>query len=123
MSNSGVGEARCQSFAVPFPIPVRMGQLWTDEMEAEHASQQPSENGPPSVSSSEPIQSKDLLFRDVLRGSLAYFLTALRYRLLLAALPSRSLADEINDECGRREFAEWIAIPIPDPPGLEAIDA
>ena len=73
-----------------------MGRLWTadDEMQAELASQQASETGPPVVSSSEPIQSEDLLFRDVLRGSLAYFLTALRYRLLLAALPSRSLADE-----------------------------
>ena len=73
--------------------------------------------------SSEPIRSKNLLFRDVLRGSLAYFLTALRYRLRLAALPSRSLWVEITEECARREFAEWIAVPIPDPPGLEAIDA
>jgi hypothetical protein len=59
----------------------------------------------------------------VLRGSLAFLLTAVLYRLRLAALPSRSLADEINEECGRREFAEWIAVPIPDPPALEAIDA
>ncbi len=92
-------------------------------MEAELASQQASEIDPPAASSSGPIQSKDLLFRDVLRGSLTYFLGALRYRLCLAALPNRSLADEINEECGRREFAEWIAVPIPDPPGLEAIDA
>jgi len=100
-----------------------MGRLWTDDDEMQVASQQASEIDPPAASSSEPIQSKDLLFRDVLRGSLAYFLTAVRYRLGLAALPSRSLADEINEECGRREFAEWIAIPIPDPPGLEALDA
>ncbi len=102
-----------------------MGRLWTDEdeMQAEQASKQAGETGPPAVSLSEPIQFKDLLFRDVIRGSLAYFLTAIRYRLHLAALPSRSLADEINEECGRREFAEWIAVPIPDPPALEAIDA
>jgi len=30
---------------------------------------------------------------------------------------------EINEARGRREFAEWIALPLPDPPVLETIDA
>ena len=93
-------------------------RMWTNDDDERWQSFE----GETASASSESIQSK-VLFRDVFRGSLAYFLTALRYRLLLAALPNKSLSMEINEERDRREFAEWIAVPIPDPPGLEAIDA
>ncbi len=58
-----------------------MGELWTDEMEAEHTSQQASEPDPP-VSSSVWIKDTDLLFRDLLRGALAHLLAVVRHRVL-----------------------------------------
>lgn len=71
-----------------------MGQIWTDEMEAQHASQQASEPDPP-VSSSVWIKDTDLLFRDVLRGTLAHLLAVVRYRVLRGAPPTFSLGDQI----------------------------
>jgi len=71
-----------------------MGQAWTDEMEAELASQQASEPDPP-VSSSIWIKDTDLLFRDLVRGALAHLLAVVRYRVLRASPPTFSLGDQV----------------------------
>ena len=76
--------------------------------------------------SSKPIEAINLLFRDVVRGSVAYLLALLRYRLRIASSPTRTLTEEMIDQCNQRLFAAWLAAPIADLPddlgGVSGID-
>jgi hypothetical protein len=71
-----------------------MGQIWKDERETKHASQQASEIDPPSATSVW-IDNSDLLFRDLLRGALAHMLAVARHRVLRGSLPAFSLGDQV----------------------------
>lgn len=71
-----------------------MGQIWKEELETKHASQQASEIDPPSASSVW-IDNSDLLFRDLLRGSLAHVLAVAWHRVLRGSPPTFSLGDQV----------------------------
>jgi len=86
-----------------------MGQLWNYKMEAEHAIQQPSEVKP-TVSSSVWINDADLLFRDILRGSLAHLLGVIRHRIFRGAPSTYSLGDQLI----WAEFKRQHAAPKPE---------
>ncbi len=90
----GRGPAPSSILAALVPIAVRMGQIWKEELETKHASQQASEIDPPSASSVW-IDNSDLLFRDLLRGSLAHVLAVAWHRVLRGSPPTFSLGDQV----------------------------
>ena len=95
-----------------------MGQIWTDELEAEHTRQRASEIEPP-ASSSVQIDDADLLLRDVLRGGLAHLLAVVRHRLLQGSPPTFSLGDQILYAEFNRKLAEPKPELGPDASGIE----
>jgi len=86
-----------------------MGEIWTDEMEADLASQQANEIERPSASSVW-IDNSDLLFRDLLRAALAHLLAVVRHRILRGSAPTFSLGDRVVYGQFLRQHAE----PRPD---------
>ncbi len=64
----------------------------------------------------EPPDPPELRFRDIVAGSIHYFVAAVLHRLCLAAPPARSLSAAIEAARESRALAEWIAAPMADPP-------
>jgi len=58
----------------------------------------------------------DLLFRDVLAGTVVHLVAVLLYRLRLAAPSARTLSQEIKAATAARTFWEWLAEPMVDLP-------
>ena len=88
-----------------------MARLWT----AADEQRWPETRGTSAQVSSEPIETIDLLFRDVIRGCLVYLVAVCLHRLRIASSPTRTLTEEMIEKCNQRLFAAWLAVPIPDP--------
>lgn len=85
-----------------------MGQMWTDEMEAEIQRRELAQNGPPTATSA--YLDADLRYSDLLLGAGLHLLTLFRRQVLRAPLPERSLADEL----AYAQFCRQLNEPVPE---------
>lgn len=86
---------RRYGFTASLPIAVRMGQLWTDEMQAELERWQTSPDRAEATSTTA-TGLETLHVSDVLRGLAAYSVAIIRHKFLRCAPPVWSLAQAID---------------------------
>jgi hypothetical protein len=113
-SSSGSASAG-YGFTASLPIAVRMGQTWTDQMQAELERSQASPDKADATSTTA-TGVETLHVTDVLRGLATYCVAVIRHKFLRGAPPVWSLAQEIDYARFCRElnsplepkFEKWI---------------
>jgi hypothetical protein len=113
-SSSSGSESAGYGFTGPIPIAVRMGQMWTDEMQADLERWQASLDESEATSTTA-TDMETLHVCDVLRGLAAYCIAVIRHKFPRGAPPVWSLAQEIDYATFTRRLRE------PLDPEIEAL--